>query len=313
MELSAVLDPFEKTLVPIGEWAAAALAWLVREFRFVFQAVKQPIDSVLGAFETGLRDTPALAILAAFFLLGWQVGGLRVGLVAAGCLLAIGLIGVWDPAMTTLAIVLTAVCFCVLIGLPLGILAARNDRFDAVLRPILDFMQTIPTFVYLVPVVMLFGIGNVPGVIVTIFYALAPVIRLTNLGIRQVRADLVEAARAFGGNPNQTLFKIQLPLAVPTIMAGVNQTIMMSLAMTVIASMISVTGLGQMVLRGIGRLDVALATQGGLGIVLLAILIDRISQGFGITARERGHRSWRSRGPLGWVLRLTTRRGLPAV
>ena len=159
-----------------------------------------------------------------------------------GCFVAIGLMGVWFDSMTTLAIILTCVIFCSLLGIPLGILAARNDRFEAVLKPILDLMQTIPSFVYLIPVVMLFGIGNVPGVIVTIVYALPPVVRLTNLGLRQVRPDMVEAARAFGASEFQILRKVQMPLATPTIMAGVNQTIIMALSMVVIASMISVSG-----------------------------------------------------------------------
>lgn len=201
--------------------------------------------------------------------------------------------------MVTLAIVLTCVVFCSLIGIPLGIAAARNDRFWMVLRPFLDLMQTIPSFVYLVPIVMLFSIGNVSGVIVTFIYALPPVVRLTNLGIRQVRPDMVEAARAFGASRRQTLYKVELPLALPTIMAGVNQTIMMALSMVVVASMISVTGLGQMVLRGIGRLDMGLATVGGLGIVFLAIVIDRVSQSLGTTARDRGHRKWYKTGPVG--------------
>ncbi len=304
MDVATLLDPFQETLVPLGDWVAALLAWVVENYRPVFQALKQPVAAVLDAFEAVLRDSPPLLVMAAFGFVGWQSGGPRTSAVAVGCLAAIGLIGAWDPAMTTLAIILTAVSFCLLIGIPLGILAARGDRFEAVLKPILDFMQTIPSFVYLVPVVMLFGIGNVPGVIVTIFYAIAPIIRLTNLGIRQVRGDLVEAAYAFGGSPNQILFKVQMPLALPTIMTGVNQTIMMSLAMTVVASMISVTGLGQMVLRGIGRLDVALATQGGLGIVLVAILVDRISQGFGQSARERRHRRWYQHGPVGALLQV---------
>jgi glycine betaine/proline transport system permease protein len=308
MEPATLLDPFQGTLIPIGDWVAGLLAWVVDDYRWLFQALKQPVAGVLNAFEAALRESPPLAVLAAFSLVGWQSGGRRTAVVAAGCLVAIGLIGAWEPAMTTLAIILTAVSFCLLIGIPLGILAARNDRFEAVLKPSLDFMQTIPSFVYLVPVVMLFGIGNVPGVIVTIFYAIAPVIRLTNLGIRQVRADLVEAACAFGGNPNQILRKVQLPLALPTVMTGVNQTIMMALAMTVVASMISVTGLGQMVLRGIGRLDVALATQGGLGIVLVAILVDRISQGFGRSARERQHRRWYQHGPVGLLVQGVGRR-----
>ena len=168
-------------------------------------------------------------------------------------------------------------------------------------------MQTIPSFVYLVPVVMLFSIGNVSGVIVTFIYALPPVVRLTNLGIRQVREDMVEAARAFGASKRQTLVKVELPLAMPTIMAGVNQTIMMALSMVVVASMISVTGLGQMVLRGIGRLDMGIATVGGLGIVFLAIVIDRISQSFGVSARDRGHKKWYETGPVGALRKLAGR------
>lgn len=206
--------------------------------------------------------------------------------------------------MVTLSIVLTCVIFCSLIGIPLGIMAARNDKFWTVLRPLLDLMQTIPSFVYLVPIVMLFSIGNVSGVIVTFIYALPPVVRLTNLGIRQVREDMVEAARAFGASKRQTLYKVELPLAMPTIMAGVNQTIMMALSMVVVASMISVTGLGQMVLRGIGRLDMGIATVGGLGIVFLAIVIDRVSQSFGTSARDRGHKKWYETGPIGALRKL---------
>jgi glycine betaine/proline transport system permease protein len=224
-----------------------------------------------------------------------------MALIGVGCLFGIGLIGAWTESMTTLSIVLTAILFCSAVGIPIGILASRSDRFAAVLRPVLDLMQTIPSFVYLVPVVMLFGIGNVPGVIVTIVYALSPIIRLTNLGIRQVRPDMVEAARAFGASPLQILFKVQIPLAAPTIMAGLNQTIMMSLAMVVVASMISVTGLGEMVLRGIGRLDMGIATVGGFGIVLLAIAIDRTTQGFGRSSRERGRRKWYEVGPIGML------------
>ena len=171
-------------------------------------------------------------------------------------------------------------------------------------------MQTTPAFVYLVPVVMLFGIGNVPGVIVTIIFALPPLVRLTNLGIRQVRPDLIEAARAYGASPWQMLTKVQLPLAMPSIMAGVNQSLMLSLSMVVIASMIAVGGLGQMVLRGIGRLDMGLATVGGLGIVLLAITLDRFTQALG--QPQRGSRHWWQRGPVGLVCRAMPQRQQPA-
>ncbi len=297
-------DIFDTEWVPVGAWVESALQWVVTNFRFIFQAVKVPFDIVLSGLEDGLTEAPDLLVLVIITLVAWQAGGRRLGIISAACLLAIGLMGAWEESMTTLSIVLTCVVFCSLIGIPLGVVAAKNDRFWTVLRPLLDLMQTIPSFVYLVPIVMLFSIGNVSGVIVTFIYALPPVVRLTNLGIRQVRADMVEAARAFGASNRQTLFKVELPLATPTIMAGVNQTIMMALSMVVVSSMISVTGLGQMVLRGIGRLDMGLATVGGLGIVFLAIVIDRISQSFGVSSRDRGHRKWHQTGPVGAVREL---------
>ncbi len=297
-----LLDPFSLIQVPLGDWAQSLLDWLVQNHREFFQLLKQPVQFLLNAFESGLRAVPPLVMLLVIFGVAWQAGGRRVGITALSCIVAIGLIGAWTNAMTTLAIVLTAVSLCVLIGVPLGIVASQSDRFERVLRPILDLMQTVPSFVYLVPVVMLFGIGNVPGVIVTVFYAMPPVIRLTSLGIRQVRSDLVEASVAFGASRSQSLFGVQIPLAMPVIMAGVNQTVMMSLAMTVVASMISVTGLGQMVLRGIGRLDMSLATTGGLGIVLMAVMIDRISQGLGRSRRERGGLAWYRTGPVGLLV-----------
>ncbi|MER8427898.1 ABC transporter permease subunit [Mesorhizobium sp. M1403] len=303
MGLIDLWDPFQNAVVPVGDWAAIAIKWIVVNYRGFFQEVKQPINLMLSYTESGLHASPPLVFIAALFLLTWQVAEIRTAVFVAGCLFAIGLIGAWPGAMTTLAIVLTSVVFCCAAGIPLGILSAQNTTVEKVLRPILDFMQTIPSFVYLVPIVMLFGIGNVSGVIVTIIYALAPVIRLTSLGIRQVRADLVEASTAFGGSALQTLLKVQLPLARPTIMTGVNQTVMLSLSMSVIASMISVTGLGQMVLRGIGRLDMALATTGGLGIVLTAMVVDRISQGLGASHRDRAQGHWAEVGPVGLVRR----------
>jgi glycine betaine/proline transport system permease protein len=187
--------------------------------------------------------------------------------------------GLHELAMITLAVVFTATIISVGLGVPLGILGARSDRFDGLIRPVLDMMQTMPSFVYLIPAVMLFGIGKVPAVIATVIYAIPPIIRLTNLGIRQVDPEVVEAARSFGTTYRQLLFKVQLPMAVPTIMAGLNQTIMMGLAMVVVASMIGAGGLGDEVLRGINRLEVGRGTMAGIGIVVLAIIIDRITQG----------------------------------
>jgi glycine betaine/proline transport system permease protein len=189
--------------------------------------------------------------------------------------------GVWDQMIITLSLVTTAVVFCILIGLPLGIVSSRSDLFYTIIRPVLDIMQTTPPFVYLVPAVMLFSIGNVPGLVATIIFAMPPVIRLTNLGIRQVPGDLVEAAVAFGSTRRDILWKVQLPLALPTVMAGINQTIMLSLSMVVIAAIIGAGGLGLEVYAGLERLNIGQAFVGGIGIVLLAMVLDRITQGLG--------------------------------
>ncbi len=264
-----------------------------------------PIDYILSAFQQLLLGIPAPVAIIVFALIAWQISSLGMGVATLVSLIAIGAIGAWSQAMVTLALVLTALLFCMVIGLPLGIWLARSPRAAKIIRrPLLDAMQTTPAFVYLVPIVMLFGIGNVPGVVVTIIFALPPIVRLTILGINQVPADLIEASRSFGASPRQLLFKVQLPLAMPTIMAGVNQTLMLALSMVVIASMIAVGGLGQMVLRGIGRLDMGLATVGGVGIVILAIILDRLTQAVGRDdARSRGNRRWYTTGPLGLITR----------
>ncbi|CDS49988.1 L-proline glycine betaine ABC transport system permease protein ProW (TC 3.A.1.12.1) [Polaromonas sp. CG9_12] len=285
--------------LPVESWINQGLEWVVDNFRPFFQAVRGPIDSTLTGVEGLLQSVPSLAMIAFIGLLAWQFTGRALAIGAVVSLLLVAMLGIWPEAMVTLSLVLTSLAFCLVVGLPAGILLASSDRAMRLTRPLLDAMQTTPAFVYLVPVVMLFGIGNVPGVIVTIIFALPPLIRLTNLGIRQVRPDLIEAARAYGASPLQMLLKVQLPLAMPSIMAGVNQTLMLSLSMVVIASMIAVGGLGQMVLRGIGRLDMGLATVGGLGIVLLAITLDRITQSLG--QPRRGVRHWWQTGPAGLV------------
>ena len=297
--------------LPVESWINQGLDWVVTNFRPFFQAVRGPIDGVLTQMEGLLQSVPPLWMVAILSLLAWQCAGRGVAIGAAVSLLLVAMLGIWPEAMVTLSLVLTSLAFCLAIGLPLGILLARSDRAQRWMRPFLDAMQTTPAFVYLVPVVMLFGIGNVPGVVVTIVFALPPLVRLTNLGIRQVRPDLIEAARAYGASPWQMLVKVQLPLAMPSIMAGINQSLMLSLSMVVIASMIAVGGLGQMVLRGIGRLDMGLATVGGLGIVLLAITLDRVTQAMG--QPRRGTRHWWQAGPVGLVVRLLARlRAAPA-
>ncbi|MEF0943649.1 ABC transporter permease subunit [Rhizobium sp. BR 362] len=274
------------------------LRWLVENYRPFFQAVKGPIDSMLQSFSAALSAVPPTVVIVVVTLVAWQIAGMRLAVGLAATLIFVGFIGVWPETILTLSIVLTSLIFSIVIGLPLGIWASRSETLHAILRPLLDGMQTIPAFVYLVPVVMLFGIGNVPGVIVTVIFAVAPVIRLTYLGMKQVPVDVVEAMRAFGSTESQLLWKAQLPLALPTIMAGVNQTLMMSLSMVVIASMIAVGGLGQMVLRGIGRLDIGIATVGGLGIVALAIVLDRLTQAL---AKPTKRGEWLRRGPVGLI------------
>ncbi|WP_253820015.1 glycine betaine/L-proline ABC transporter permease ProW, partial [Variovorax paradoxus] len=274
--------------LPVEAWINQGLGWVVEHFRPFFQTVRLPIDSTLNSVQSLLTGLPTLAMIALIGLFAWQFAGRALAIGTTVALLLVAMLGIWPEAMVTLSLVLTSLVFCMVIGLPLGVLLASSDRAQRIMRPVLDAMQTTPAFVYLVPVVMLFGIGNVPGVIVTIVFALAPLVRLTNLGLRQVRPDLIEAARAYGASPWQMLVKVQLPLAMPSIMAGINQALMLSLSMVVIASMIAVGGLGQMVLRGIGRLDMGLATVGGLGIVLLAISLDRLTQAMGKSRRAGG-------------------------
>ncbi|EGT4370859.1 glycine betaine/L-proline ABC transporter permease ProW [Cronobacter malonaticus] len=298
-----IMDPFHNTLIPLDRWVTEGIDWVVTHFRPLFQGIRVPVDYILNAFQQLLLGMPAPVAIILFALIAWQISGAGMGVAALVSLILIGAIGAWSQAMVTLALVLTALLFCVVIGLPLGIWLARSPRAAKIIRPLLDAMQTTPAFVYLVPIVMLFGIGNVPGVVVTIIFALPPVVRLTILGINQVPEDLIEAARSFGSSPRQMLFKVQLPLAMPTIMAGINQTLMLALSMVVIASMIAVGGLGQMVLRGIGRLDMGLATVGGVGIVILAIILDRLTQAVGRDARSRGNRRWYASGPLGFITR----------
>lgn len=278
--------------------------YAVHNFRSVFQTIRWPVDQVLDGIEYLLQSVPPSIGIALATLISWQFAGKRLGFLTFITLTVLGLIGVWSQSMSTLALVLTSLLFCASIGIPLGILIARSDRLEQLIRPILDAMQTLPAFVYLVPVVMLFGIGNVPGVLVTIVFAAPPLVRLTNLGIRQVPDDKIEAARAFGCTSRQMLMRVQLPLASPTIMAGINQTLMLSLSMVVIASMISVGGLGQMVLRGIGSLDMGLATVGGTGLVLLAIFLDRLTQAVGERTRKELGRRWYQTGPIGAMLKV---------
>jgi glycine betaine/proline transport system permease protein len=222
---------------------------------------------------------PAVVILL-FALAAWRFAGKRVTIFTVATFMLVGFLGLWEETMVTLAMVISSVFFCALAGIPFGILSGRSDRFEMLLRPCLDAMQTTPAFVYLVPVVMLFSIGTVSGILATIVFSVPPIIRLTSLGIRQVHPELIEASLAFGATPWQVLRKVQFPLALPSIMAGLNQTLMMALSMVVIAALIGAGGLGNPVVQGLNTLEIGLATIGGLAIVLLAMVLDRITQGF---------------------------------
>jgi len=237
------------------------------------------VDQTLNGLDIGLNWVHPLIIIALISFAAYRFSGKGLAVFSAVTLVLIGLLGLWEDTMTTLAMVLSSVVFCALAGIPLGIWSGRSDRFETALRPVLDAMQTTPAFVYLVPIVMLFSVGNVAGVLATIVFALPPVIRLTSLGIRQVHPALVEAAQAFGATRWQVLRRVQIPLAMPTIMAGLNQTIMMALSMVVIAALIGAGGLGSPVILGLNTLDIGQAVTGGLGIVLIAIILDRITQG----------------------------------
>ncbi len=264
--------------IPLGEWIEGNIKEWLFEQRPLFKKISAPIDTVLNSLDSLLNFIPFPIILFIFIFFAFKTNGLKFAIFSFISLIFIDLVDLWSESMTTLAMIFTAVLFCMLIGIPLGIIASRSNTFEIILRPILDIMQTIPSFVYLIPVVMLFGVGLTPGVVATIIFALPPIIRLTNLGIRQVGKGFKEAGSSLGLTKFLILIKIEIPLSLKTIMAGVNQTLMLALSMVVIAALIGAGGLGLTVYIALGRLDVGSAVIGGTGIVILAIILDRITQ-----------------------------------
>ena len=264
--------------IPIAEWIEKNIKeWLFMQ-RPLFKKLSAPLDSVLNGLDTLFNFIPFPIVILIFMAFAFKTNGLKFALLSALSLIFIDLVDLWQETMTTLAMIFTAVIFCMIIGIPLGIVASRSNLFETILRPILDIMQTIPSFVYLIPVVMLFGVGLTPGVVATIVFALPPIVRLTNLGIRQVGKGFKEAGASLGLSRFLILTKIEIPLAMKTIMAGVNQTLMLALSMVVIAALIGAGGLGLTVYVALGRLDIGGAVVGGTGIVILAIILDRITQ-----------------------------------
>lgn len=267
---------------PLEDWTNSFVDhWLVPTLGGFFTMISHAISIVLDGFQAFLISVRPEIMAFVILLIVWRTAGKKMVVFTLVGLLYIASVHLWAAAMQTLSIVLAATIFSIGVGVPVGILCAKSDRMDRWMRPILDFMQTLPSFVYLIPTILLFGIGGVPAVISTFIFAAPPAVRLTNLGIRQVPEDIVEAARAFGSTPWQMLTKVQMPMALPTVMAGINQTIMLALSMAVIASMIGAPGLGSTVLSGISQVNVGLGLIGGLGIVVLAIVLDRITEGLG--------------------------------
>lgn len=269
---------FEDKVIPLDTWITQFVEWLVDNHREFFQIIKWPVEQTLNGLDVALNAIHPVIVIVVLAGFAWRFSGKGLAVFTVLAMTLIGLLGLWEDTMTTLAMVLSSVLFCALAGIPLGIAAGRNDRVEQILRPFLDAMQTTPSFVYLVPIVMLFSVGNVAGVLATIIFSMPPIIRLTSLGIRQVHPELVEASVAFGATSRQVLMKVQIPLAMPTILAGLNQTIMMALAMVVIAALIGAGGLGSPVVLGLNTLDIGLAVIAGLSIVLLAMVLDRITQ-----------------------------------
>lgn len=280
--------------IPLADWTESGVDWITDTFDGAFDFLDSVIDLVVGSLEFVLLAPPALLMVAilgaiAFFLAGWRVALFTV----LGLLFVISL-DLWEEAMQTLALVMAATAVALAIGIPIGIIAAKSSAVESTLRPILDVAQTMPAFVYLVPIVVLLGIGAGPALIATVIFAMPPAVRLTMLGIQQVPKETVEAAHAFGATPWQTLFKVELPLSLKTIMAGVNQVIMLSLSMVVIAGLAGAGGLGEPVVTGLSQLNVGTSFVGGVGIVVIAIMLDRVTRA--MANKDRGASNIFSRG-----------------
>jgi ABC-type proline/glycine betaine transport system permease subunit len=269
--------------LPLGEWVEAFVKFLTKHLSEFFDAVSGAMESMADGLVwlLSIGDIPGASyiLIILITLIAWRAAGMKTGLFA---LIGLGLIhnlGYWPQTVDTLALIVMSVVISVLIGIPIGIWMSQKDAAQSFITPILDFMQTMPAFVYLIPAVLFFGIGMVPGIIATIVFAMPPTVRLTNLGIRQVDPELIEASDAFGSTTGQRLVKVQIPLAMPSMMAGINQTIMLSLSMVVTASLVGAPGLGELVYRAITQVRIGLGFESGLALVMIAILLDRITQG----------------------------------
>ncbi|NEM08043.1 ABC transporter permease subunit [Geodermatophilus normandii] len=267
--------------LPLGQWVSDLIDWLLDTVPWLFDAISAVMQVLVDGLTDVLVSPPPVVWIVVFTVVALVLRGPWLALYTLLAFLLVVSLELWSETMQTLALVLVAAVIATAIGVPLGILAARRRAVSVAVRPVLDFMQTTPVFVYLIPAVFFFGVGVVPGVVATILFAIPPGVRLTELGIRQVDREVVEAARAFGARPGQVLREVQLPLALPSIMAGVNQVIMLALSMVVTAGLLGAAGLGAVVVRAVTQLDVASGFEGGLAVVLLAIFLDRLTGAFG--------------------------------
>ncbi|MYL32510.1 ABC transporter permease subunit [Pontibacillus yanchengensis] len=281
-------EHFPDIQLSLGDYVESFIMWINDVFAPLFDFIFFIASRTMLGIEQGLLFLPWWLFIILVFLLGWRFKSLGAGVLYGFFIFLVGTFGLWEVLMTTISIVVTSVFISLLFGIPLGVWMAFSRGFSFVMRPILDAMQTMPSFVYLIPAIFFFGLGNVAAVFATLIYAIPPVIRLTELAIRNVNAEVIESAESFGSSRWQMLKKVQLPQALPTIMAGVNQTTMMALAMVVIASMVGAKGLGEQVLISINRIDLSLGFEAGISIVFLAILIDRITGG--VADRFQKHR-----------------------
>ncbi|MFG2556314.1 ABC transporter permease/substrate binding protein [Streptomyces sp. NPDC048581] len=275
----------------LGDWVDSGVDWLVAHMGWLFDAIKAVVEGMYDGVNAVLTAPEPLLLAGILAVLAWWLRGLVAGVIAFAGFALVDSLDLWEQAMSTLALVLVATVIALVMSIPLGIWAARSRTVSAVVRPVLDLLQTMPSMVLLIPAILFFGLGTAAGVIATLIFALAPGVRMTELGIRQVDAELVEAAEAFGTTPRDTLLRLQLPLALPTIMAGVNQVIMLSLSMVVIAGMVGTGGLGGAVNEAIGQLDIGFGFEAGVGIVVLAIYLDRITGALGAQISPLGRRA----------------------
>ncbi|MYY00020.1 ABC transporter permease subunit [Streptomyces sp. SID486] len=289
--------------IHLGDWVDSGVDWLVNHLSWLFDAVKAVMEGMYDGIDSVLAAPQPLLMAGILAVVAWWLRGLLAGVLAFAGFALVDSLDLWDQAMSTLALVLVATVIALVIGIPLGIWAARSQAVSAAVRPVLDLLQTMPSMVLLIPAMLFFGLGTAPGVVATLIFALAPGVRMTELGIRQVDAELVEAAEAFGTTPRDILWRVQLPLALPTIMAGVNQVIMLGLSMVVIAGMVGTGGLGGAVNQAIGQVDIGFGFEAGVGIVVLAIYLDRVTGALGTHLSPQGRRAAAKERTRAWSYR----------